>query len=604
MLVALVGYLTFAYSPITVQSASIGGAGVKQITWTDSTGNARTVSVLDDNHRIIRYTYTIDGQTVTDNALNNWGIGNLVHHGGCGATVSTGGEETEYQTLAALQGPHHLVWRSTFRLQMCSVGARYRVTNEYVFRNGEDSFIQTFAYDASDGGTSLGDDMRGPYNQTDWPKATPVSGFGFGTQYKFVTTGPIVSGDANVKGAVKVPWQWNAPNVIPFVWEWSDTEQGAAVDREYGLVQNQTYVEQDMGGGYYGGGDAFDGPPPRSGTSMPAAWSVPTQLNSYDSNYTSGRITWGSVYGVFQNDRFNDTATVRMGNDLYPINAWSITHVVGKFSDHGVETRVTDTENVYKTTLSAAVGTVKTEGPRGPGSFTANGTMPRVTYANAGYNFVYRTWEAAAVQGQATLALASGGSLVKPSFIISGTSADAEVGLDGVRLTAGTDYTASYDTSAGALWVTLQRTLPAATTTVTIGNDHSVGVGPPATTGVTGSTGTVGASGTAGASGSTEGPSMLQSGQDGTNAPIIARGCQASPSDTPWIVTLILAMALRRRRDARATAPLSNPPTRRVWSMNWLSEASLFSAKSLCPSSTKVSGSIAVTDSISSSSNK
>lgn len=454
-------------APIESEPSNADGAATQAITWTDASGLPRTVHVLANNHRIVRYEYTVDGAPVVDTAVGDYGIGNLVNHGGCdaGAVASWEGE-SEYTAEAVLAGRHHFIWRSTFRYFMCShPDTAWRVTNDYLFTTGSNEFVQAVSFDSSDlpANMAVGDDMRGPYNQTTWPGDGVISGFGWGSEYKFVTTSPIADGDANVAGGVVVDWDWTEPNTIPYVWEWADREQGAAVDREYGIVQNQPYAEQDFGGGYYVCEGCFESLPPTVGTSLPAAWAMPSQMNSYDSNYRSGRITWGQTYGTFENGHANDTGTIEdMGDRFRPINAWSFTHVVGKYSDHGLEARVRDTENAYESSLVATTGQVHTEGPRGPGNFVGPsvGTMPIRAWSNPGLDFVYRTWNITASSGEVMATLHVNESLVHPVLVIHEfPDAMPVVALDGVALGADSDYFSSYDAMTGRLWITLNFTL-------------------------------------------------------------------------------------------------------------------------------------------------
>lgn len=562
-------------APIESQPADVGGTPTQAITWTDAHGQPRTVHVLTDNHRIVRYAYTVGGEPVVDDEVPDYGIGNLVHHGACGATVSWEGEQ-EYVAQAVLEGPHHYVWRSTFRLPMCDhPEVSWRVTNEYLFVTGEDHFIQTVAYDSSDLPASepMNDDMRGPYNQTTWPGAGDITGFGFGTQHRFVTTGPIPDGDANVGGGVAVPWEWTEPNSIPYVWEWADPAQGGAVDREYGVVQNLRYDQQDFGGGFYGcGTDCFASTPPLTGTALPASWAMPSQMSAYDSNYRSGRITWGATYGTFENGHSNDTGTIPdMGDRFRPINAWSWTHVVGPYSEGGVMARVADTLNVQNTTLVAPVGTVVTSGPRGPGDFVGPevGSMPTIDYSPVGYDPVYRTWNAAVEASTSgtfhtslTMTVPPGG-LVRPVLVVHDFPPEGEsVELDAEMLAAEAGYYASYDAATSRLWVTLDRTLEGGTNhIILVRSDGSStddgGSSGSSTGGSLDDTGGNPGGGTALSSGpSNDGTAGgLDEGSNDGGMYDEGCGCRGAPSgpergSAPWLVGLLALPALRRRRAA------------------------------------------------------
>lgn len=554
-------------APISSVPADVDGRAVQAITWTDASGMPRTVSVLADDLAIIRYVYDVDGTTVTDDAVADYGIGQMVNHGDCGASTTFAGT-SEHEATEVLAGDNHYIWRSTFRHPMCNnPGVSWRVTSEYVFYTGHDHFIQTVTYDSSDLAMDqpLGDDMRGPYNQTTWPGNGDISGFGWGSQYRFATTGPIADGDANVGGGVAVTWEWTEPNTIPYVWEWCDLAAGAAVDREYGIVQNQPYAEQDFGGGFYDcGGDCFAGTPPLSGNALPAAWAMPSQMSSYDSNYRSGRITWGQTYGTMENHHANDTQTIPdMGDRFRPIDAWSWTHVVGAYSDGGVMARVADTEHAYASSLAATTGTVVTSGPRGPGDFVGPtvGEMPTIDWSNPGFDFIYRTWNVTAADGAAAVTLTVTGGLVRPVLVVH-EFGDGEpvVRIDGADAVLDSDAFVSRDAATGKLWVTLARDLDAGMHTIVVASEG--GPIPPDDTGGGGGDGTGAADGTGGVgsaggtAGAGEGEGTGAGGGDASGGGSSAAaddagssgcGCNGAARTAPWWALVLLAVRRRRR---------------------------------------------------------
>ena len=451
------------------QPIEVTNSGATQeISWTDAEGKPRSVRIPNDNIAISRYEYVLD-EPIVDTATPGQGIGRMVHHGGCFATTSNAAKSVE-RTLA-LDGDHHTIVRTTFRLATCDdPNVDWRITADYLFQTGKDEFIQTVAYDLSDlpAGRTINDDMRGPYSQTDWPKSNRISGMGWGTQFKFRTTSPLpAQGDAWSYGGVRVDWEWDKPNRIPYVWAWVDPQLGN-IDREMGVVQNQSYDEQSFGGGFYAGdGKTWDQAPPTSGSTLPEVWSLPTQMAGYDSNYHSGRITWGAPYGVFNNNHSNDTGTIPdMGANFFPVNAWSWTHVVGKYTERRLERVVQDTEAIYDTELTASVGQVITEGPRGAGDFVGPtlGEMPTIAYAVPGYDFVYRTWnvEAASNEVQAKLSI-DGQGLERPTFVFHNVDEHAATSpalwIDGAALTPDRDFYSSYSKSEQKLWVTFNGVL-------------------------------------------------------------------------------------------------------------------------------------------------
>ncbi|HEV8248322.1 MAG TPA: hypothetical protein VGP93_21245, partial [Polyangiaceae bacterium] len=146
LMVTLVARPTHA-DPITIQDGNANGYATHVITWTDSSGKARSVEILSDNHRITRWSYFVDGTQVVDNENTGekYGIGNLVNHGGCPNIASSSRFGVSgYQASAVVSGPNHVIWRSQFSLGMCdNQSSSWRITNEYFFASGEDHFIQT-----------------------------------------------------------------------------------------------------------------------------------------------------------------------------------------------------------------------------------------------------------------------------------------------------------------------------------------------------------------------------------------------------------------------------------------------------------------------------
>ncbi|HEV8247178.1 MAG TPA: hypothetical protein VGP93_15480, partial [Polyangiaceae bacterium] len=272
------------------------------------------------------------------------------------------------------------------------------------------------------------------------------------------------------------------------------------------------------------GGDSWDKAPPASGTGLPAAWALPTQMSAYDSSLQSGRVTWGAVYGTFKNAHKNDTGSLTTGNHSYPVNAWSFSHVIGKFSDDVVGQRVADTEAIYATTMTASVGTVVTSGPRGPGTFVGPtvGTMPTIDYPNPGYDFVYRSWNITAESGLAsfTLNVGSGKTLTRPTIVVHEFPGEvASVRVNGADLTANADYFASYDAPSQRLFITLASSLGSGTHTLAFGA-QGTDLG---SEGIGGGSGSAGSAATGG-SGQVAGAGGIQSSGSGGPSPVGSGG--------------------------------------------------------------------------------
>jgi hypothetical protein len=117
-------------------------------------------------------------------------------------------------------------------------------------------------------------------------------------------------------------------------------------------------------------------------------------------------------------------------------------------------------ETVSLTTLTANVGTVRTQGIAGVGRTDLQ------TYNPAGFSPIYGTWEVNALNNQVDLAFLVPGSapttLDTPILVVhnyTGTASPAQILLDGSALTANTDYFTSLRPSAAELWITLNRHL-------------------------------------------------------------------------------------------------------------------------------------------------
>ncbi|MES2201581.1 MAG: hypothetical protein V4498_04960 [candidate division FCPU426 bacterium] len=471
-----------AAGPISTTRATVNGKACTVVTWSDSHGKPRTLSMIDDRPAATSMTYYIGNELVTDNELNH-AIGEMVNHGSCGATVSSNGS-SEVVSSQPLKGSDHLIFRYTFKQKMCSEpGKQWRVCEDWVFRSGQDSFLQAVAFDSSDvpAGEFLGDDLRGPYCQTDWPRAKGVSRVAWGNSHKFQTTSAFIPVPASCLYSCsgKASWIWEEPNTIPYVWEWCDPKLGASVDREWGIVQNLPDSVMDFGGAYYATGNMPAALPARSvGDAMPECWAAPTQMSCYDSAWNSGRITWGAVgnngnvgadRSVFNNGHHNDRRSRVMGDIFRPVAGFSWMHLIDAHSADGVRRLVRDTENIFASTLSATVGTVNAAGPRGPGNHVGPGVggqivagvMPSMTYPNPGFDHVYRTWNATASHGKLALTLKVSGSLVKPSFVVFDfpASSPCSVQVAGKLQVAGKDYFADYDAAGKKLWLTLTKDL-------------------------------------------------------------------------------------------------------------------------------------------------
>lgn len=462
---------------INASQTVLDGVDCHVVSWKDSRGGPRSLYLMKKNPGAMRLTYMVDRALVTNSAFReNHFIGELINHGSRGASASRKNSKN-ISTQIVLAGKHHYIFRYTFEYEMNSEpGKFWKISEDWEFIDGRDSFLQSVAYDSSEIPSEqvMKEDMRGPYNETDWTGGGKVSRVAWGNNFKFQTTGNFAPNPVTCTYSCNgnAPWTWNEPNTIPYVWEWCDPKLGAAVDREWGVVQNLPDSVMDFGGGYYGTGNMPATLPAVSGKKnlMFECWAAPTQMNCWDSAWDSGRVTWGTPYSVFNNGHSNDRGTQVMGNIFRPVAAWSWLHQVGKYSEQGLPRLVKDTENIFKSSLEATLGSVVTEGPLGPGDHVGpgvgkqlkKGVMPAAPYHLAGFDPVYRTWNVKAKSGNASFSLNVSGSLEKPTFVLMGAKKRGTytVTLNGALQKEGTDVYFDFDAAGGKLWLTLNKTLP------------------------------------------------------------------------------------------------------------------------------------------------
>jgi len=327
--------------------------------------------------------------------------------------------------------------------------------------DGRDDFIFSDAYDSGAiSQANLGSSNLAPYDDFSYDgvgdsQTDPQSGIGFGTNYKFATN--YASGASL---SASTGWTYNTANTIPYAWMYKD---GTKTNREMGEIQNQPYSEKDAGYNAYWAMTA----PPSTGVTMPST--LPFQLNEFAS-YVGMRFTWGTQYTAFQNNHTDGQSAYGAGGptgswNVYPVNAASFNVLIDQYTNQGVPNLITDTENIYKSTLTAAVGTVVTTGPKGPGSYMspATGSMPSMTYTHPGFDFVMRRWRVTCAAGAADVTLNAGGTgLYHLTFTFENlTSTPCSLTLNGTLQVGGTDYFGSFDSTNQIYYVTFAKTLAA-----------------------------------------------------------------------------------------------------------------------------------------------
>jgi hypothetical protein len=491
------------------RDVSVVGIKSDRFTWQDSSGRPR-VAVLAHNDeppdpdfgsrggtlREFRYQLQNGQQrtaTITDyrpfGNSNGTGFGYVVMHSAAGNCV---GDDSPLGGYVAgtwqriFEGTHHAIFRFTQNYpRNCSTNASgshtIPVSYDWVFSTGRDNPLYAITLNvdqlspAAAAGT-LYDDSRAPYGELniDGEGFQDIDGTAWGDRYKFTSTSAPVTLNSD--------WTWNTANSVPYIKEWIGGPLGAGPaynrDATMGLVQTQTFVQQDAAGAR--GPNVQDVTPfwgktsaqgnAGGGYKMPYQNDWPYQANADslgtapapNGSSNNARLTWRTQYGFAGpttypiNDGPGETVKTAPG---YPKKSYSTYVVLGQHTTLPVEAQVAQVETIQSLTLSAITGSVVTTGPAG---ITR---ADNVTYAPPGYNHVYGALAFSAAGNALDANINVGaGTLKKPMIIVSNfTGATVQVKIGGVVVVADADYFASLRSSANELWLTLNRDLTGAT---------------------------------------------------------------------------------------------------------------------------------------------
>ncbi len=357
-------------------------------------------------------------------------------------------------------GPNHFVVEYSYPNLKAQNGtvAPVRATAQWTFTAGRDNPVYAVTYDSSAAAANALDmTANAPFGSLEFTGAgaDAVDGVGWGDRRKFRTTsaGPVSFNSA---------WDYTQTNLVPYVHEWND-----AKNAEMGVVQTQRTTVHDAGYGYFftnwgrtSANRIIDGGTPASQL-MPANWNWTYTLNQWSlpANPAAKTLGWGSNYGGV-----GKTAAAAYGGGTYsgyPYQSYSVHVVLG--AKGAVDNQATEVERFTAATLVATKGTVAASGPGGAGR------TDTVAYAPAGYNHVVGTWDLVAEAGTGAVAATfdpKGVAITNPTFRVLGFAAGLPTPttllIGGVTGQDGTDFDLSRDGTT--LWITLRRTLSAATT--------------------------------------------------------------------------------------------------------------------------------------------
>ena len=489
-------------SALTVTSVtSDNGYPAHEVQWTDSAGLPRTAIMVDQNPTtapytgyLRRYTYQANGQTRICTGTENYatggnlefsGDGFVQNHTGNGGDFSSGnGSGVPGTTTITLQGSDHaLITYYMANYQIVDQSGHSRTvptTVQWFFADGRSHPIFAIAQDARGLPGNIGADTRSPYGDMAYDGdgvSAYVGGASYGDTYKFVT---LASNPEEVTQSSG--WKDTEANTIPYAMQWANP---ATVDAEMGHVATVPIAVYDQGSD----SRLYPAVDPRTTSQLNGPMLTDESWAYQILNYQwpdgaavpiySKRLAWGSNFGrVGGFDNYGDGSlniTQYSQHSSDPVGvalngvradglllAYSVFVVLGThtggYASGTVGQQVIQIQNVTQASLSASIGAVETHGPAGVGSASS----ATITYAPAGYNPTYSSWEIAATTNavNATLTPAANDPLHHPVFVINGYTSPqlpASIAVGAGLTHEGVDYFATLDTAGQRLWITVNR---------------------------------------------------------------------------------------------------------------------------------------------------
>jgi hypothetical protein len=352
-------------------------------------------------------------------------------------------------------GRHHAIHEFSWNMPIYG-SPIIKTTVHWFFATGRDHPVYTVTFDTSAAGTSglsSSVDSRTPYGDIAWDGDGTnawVDGVKWGDKYRFFSRDEPLTAQSR--------WDYTQPNVVPYTLTYS-----RSADAEMGMVQTLDWLQHNTGGTWFhdNWGHASEDRVNAGSFGnwlMPPNWNWPYQMCQYemdDSSPTrSKRFAWGLMYGAVGSPAY---WSYGYGGQLsgHPYQSYSVFMVMGRQSAGDVLAQVSQVERMLTAQLSATQGQMVTLGPLGVARSDTG------SYPVPGFNSTYGAYEVLAdVTGNFTVTLnAAGGDIKNPVFLVhKAGGAPGRLYLDGAPLTADVDYFASSDTSAGQVWLTLNRT--------------------------------------------------------------------------------------------------------------------------------------------------
>jgi hypothetical protein len=341
---------------------------------------------------------------------------------------------------------------------------------QWMFATGRDYPVWSVTFDLSAAPDhAIDSDFRAPYgdmNVEGGDGTDLVGGVAWGDKYKFVTSGSPFTMDND--------WDYSQLNAgAPYDSLWT-----SVVDAEMGLAGTQITASQNAGGynnylapiwrgktsatmGQICMNDGGAGPAYNHKLPCTSDWAyqlIQYSVASANETTNNKRLAWGADWGSLGNSSFTSSNGYAVSG--YPKVSYSVYVVLDPHSKNPTQNMAAQAQTVSLTALTASVGTVRTQGIAGVGRADLE------TYSPAGFSPIFGTWEVDALNNNVNLSFAvsnlAPSTLDTPIVVIHNYTApasSAQVLLDGVTLTANSDYFISTRPSESELWVTLNKKL-------------------------------------------------------------------------------------------------------------------------------------------------
>jgi hypothetical protein len=486
---------------------SLNGFLNDQYKWYDSNCRLRTAALARNDTskggNAKQFTYVLnDGTTRTINpGASAGGFGYIVAHlsnpsfaSAYGASDSPLGSGNSATYSKVFTGTHHAIHEYTlnyvrYGLTQAAINSGFApwttinstnksnvtvynmpVRIQWLFATGRNYPIWSVTFDLSAApNRAIDSDFRAPYGDMKiegGDGSALVAGVAWGDKYRFISSGnPFTMNN---------DWDYSQLNPgAPYSSLWTTT-----VDAEMGIAGTRITALQNAGGynnyqapiwrgktsatmGTLCLNDGGAGPAYNHKIPCTSDWAY--QLIQYSvSNATqttnNKRLAWGADWGSLGNSSFTSSNGYTVSG--YPKVSYSVYIVLDPHSANPTQNVALQAKTASLTTLTASVGTVLTSGIAGVGR------TDTITYSPSGFSPVFGTWEVNAASNKVSLSFVVSSSapatLNSPIIVVrnyTGPANPAQVTLNGVTLTANSDYFSSLRSDKSELWITLNKKL-------------------------------------------------------------------------------------------------------------------------------------------------